>query len=101
MRLNKQLTAVLNDVGVILAWIPTGVNIIENIVLFSTGSICFNQHPPLLCSAPVSDSQRNQWHRLQGRGYYIQGHYSRDFGHVVSLYRSHGEEGGQLAEEAG
>lgn len=28
---------VLNEVGVILAWIATGVNIMENIVLYSTG----------------------------------------------------------------
>lgn len=92
---------VVNDVGVLLAWIPTGVNRMKSIVLVSTGSICFNQHPPLLCSAPVADSQRNQRHRLQGRGHYLQGHHGGDFGHVVPLHRSHGEEGGQLAEEAG
>lgn len=53
MWLNKQLTVVLNDVGVILAWIPTGVNIMVNIVLFSTGSICFNQQSSFVqCSSP-------------------------------------------------
>lgn len=70
--------------------------------LIFDGQAASTQDPRLclcLCSVPVPDSQGNQWYRLQGRGHHIQSHHSWHLGHSIPLYRSYGEERGQLAEE--